>query len=143
MTKLADSQLTLLSRASQHSDGMLEDGGSMYAGAAAKVSGALTRKKLMREIRSKPVMPVWQQDEGGRNLSQVITKARRKAIHVYDSSVEENDSGDRSSVALHDHPESKKSARAPLSNDAAPTKQPAGNPKYKSKVEKTVHWPSD
>lgn len=84
MTKLTDSQLILLSRAVQRDDGILEDAGSMRAGAATKVAGALIRKKLMREVRSKPGMPVWRQDDQERNVSLVITKAGRAAIGVED-----------------------------------------------------------
>lgn len=84
MSKLTDSQLILLSRASQHEDGVLEDAGSINAGAASKVAGALLRRKLMREMRAKPGMPIWRRDDNGRNLSLVITKAGRKLIGVDD-----------------------------------------------------------
>ena len=82
MTRLSDSQLILLSRAAQQEEGILEDAGSMNPGAASKVTGALVRKKLMREIRSKPGMAIWRRDEDGRNWSLVITRAGRKAIGV-------------------------------------------------------------
>lgn len=84
MTKLTDSQLILLSRASQHAERIAENTGSMNAGAASKVAGALIRRKLMREVRTKPGMPIWRQDDNGRNLSLVITKAGRKVIGVDD-----------------------------------------------------------
>ncbi|MGE3645034.1 MAG: DUF3489 domain-containing protein [Beijerinckiaceae bacterium] len=84
MSKLSDSQLILLSCAAQHEDGILEDAGAMNAGAAAKVVAALTRKRLLREIRSKPGMSIWRQDDRGRTWSLVITKAGKKAIGVED-----------------------------------------------------------
>ena len=36
----------------------------------------------MREIRSKPGMPVWREDEDGRSMSFVITRAGRDAIGI-------------------------------------------------------------
>lgn len=84
MTKLTDSQLILLSRASQHRDGMLEDAGSMNPGAASKVAGALIRKKLMKETRAKTGMPVWRKDDDDRSWSLMITKAGLKAIGAED-----------------------------------------------------------
>lgn len=84
MTRLTDSQLILLSRSAQRDDGALEGNGSMNPGAAAKVAGALIRKKLMREVRTKPGMPEWRRDEDGRRWSLLITRAGRKAIGVED-----------------------------------------------------------
>lgn len=82
MSKLTDSQLILLSRAAQHAEGIVEDAGSMNAGAASKVAGALIRRKLMREIRAKPGMPIWRRDDNDRAWSLVITKVGRKVIGV-------------------------------------------------------------
>lgn len=111
MTKLTDSQLILLSRASQRDDGVLEDAGSMNPGAAAKVAGALIRKKLMREIRSKPGMPDWRQDEDGRCWSLVITRAGCKVIGVKDGPAGKNavSAGDQPAAShknkdLNQHP---------------------------------------
>jgi hypothetical protein len=36
----------------------------------------------MRELRSKPGMPVWREDEDGRPISLMITRAGRDAIGV-------------------------------------------------------------
>jgi hypothetical protein len=41
----------------------------------------------MREIRSKPGMPIWRADENGRSMSLVVTRAGRNAIGI-DKAVE-------------------------------------------------------
>jgi hypothetical protein len=89
MAKLTDTQLVVLSKAAAREDGI----GSIPAGlnnaAAAKVAASLVSRKLMREVRSKPDMPVWRKDEEGRGTSLIITPEGREAIGIEDS---ENDS---------------------------------------------------
>ena len=55
----------------------------MGKAAAAKVGSSLVARKLMREIRSKPGMPIWREADG-KNVSLVITRAGRDAIGVAD-----------------------------------------------------------
>ena len=50
---------------------------------AAKVGSSLVARKLVREIRSKPGMPIWREMDG-KNFSLVITRAGRNAIGVAD-----------------------------------------------------------
>jgi hypothetical protein len=50
--------------------------------AAVKIGSSLIGRKLMREIRSKPGMPVWRADEDGPSMSLVITRAGRDAIGI-------------------------------------------------------------
>jgi hypothetical protein len=45
----------------------------------------------MRELRTKPDMPVWREDEEGRGTSLVITREGRQAIGIQDG---ENDSSE-------------------------------------------------
>jgi hypothetical protein len=89
MAKLTDTQLIVLSKAAAREDGI----GSIPAGlnnaAAAKVAASLVSRKLMREVRSKPGMPVWREDEEGPGTSLIITREGRDAIGIEDS---ENDS---------------------------------------------------
>jgi hypothetical protein len=54
----------------------------MNQAAASKVGASLVTRKLMREVRSKPGMLAWQQDEDGRGISLSITRAGRNAIGV-------------------------------------------------------------
>ena len=83
MLKLTDSQLTVLSTAAARDDGAAVAPQGMGKAAAAKVGSSLVARKLMREIRAKPGMPVWREDHG-RNVSLVITRAGRDAIAVGD-----------------------------------------------------------
>jgi hypothetical protein len=54
----------------------------MKRAAATKVGASLAARKLMRELRSKPGMPVWRMDNEGRSVSLMITRAECEAIGV-------------------------------------------------------------
>ena len=66
MAKLTDAQLVVLSAAAARDDGVAVIAAKMNRAAASKVGASLVTRKLMREVRSKPGMPVWRQSEGGR-----------------------------------------------------------------------------
>ena len=83
MPKLTDSQLIVLSKAAARDDGAAVAPQGMGKAAAAKVGSSLVARKLMREIRAKPGMPVWREDHG-KNVSLVITRAGCDAIAVGD-----------------------------------------------------------
>jgi hypothetical protein len=85
MAKLTDTQLIVLSKAAQREGGAAEVPGRMNKGAALKVGTSLVARKLMREIRAKPAMPVWRTDDEGRRISLIITRAGRDAIGVEDA----------------------------------------------------------
>ena len=89
MAKLSDTQLIVLSKAAARDDGLASVPEGLNRAAAAKVAASLVSRKLMREIRSKPDMPVWREDEEGRGTSLVITRAGRDALGIEDG---ENDS---------------------------------------------------
>jgi hypothetical protein len=78
MVKLTDSQLIVLSKAAAREDSAAVVPLRMNKAAAAKIGSSLIGRKLMREIRSKPGMPVWREDEDGRSMSLVITRAGRR-----------------------------------------------------------------
>ena len=82
MTKLTDAQLMVLSQAAAREDGAAVAPPKMNRAAAAKVGSSLIARKLMREIRCKPGMPVWREAENGRPASVIITRAGRVAIGV-------------------------------------------------------------
>ena len=82
MKRLTDSQLIVLSRATQRDDGIAAPPANMRGGGLAKVGQALVDRKLMRLIRTKPGMPVWRIDSEDRPFSLVITAAGRKMIKV-------------------------------------------------------------
>ena len=54
MAKLTDTQLVVLSKASERDDGAARIPERMNRAAAAKVGASLIARKLRREIRSKP-----------------------------------------------------------------------------------------
>ena len=86
MPKLTDNQLIVLSKAAARDDGVAVAPHGMGKAAAAKVGSSLVARKLMRESRSKPGMPVWREAEG-KNISLVITRAGRDAIGVGDDAM--------------------------------------------------------
>ncbi len=90
MTKLTDSQLIVLSAAAARDDGLAVAPAKMTKAAAAKVGASLITRKLMREVKAKPGMPVWRHDEEGRPLSLAITKAGNKESGVEEADAVEN-----------------------------------------------------
>ncbi len=90
MAKLTDSQLIVLSAAAARDDGLAVAPAKMTKAAAAKVGSSLIARKLMRGVKAKPGMPVWRQDEDGRPISLMITKAGQKAIGLEEADAVEN-----------------------------------------------------
>jgi hypothetical protein len=82
MAKLTDSQLIVLSAAAARDDGLAIVPAKMNKAGAAKVGASLIARKLMREVKAKPGMPVWRHDQDGRPISLMITKTGRNAIGV-------------------------------------------------------------
>jgi hypothetical protein len=82
MAKLTDTQLIMLSKAAARDDGIAAVPAKMSKAAASKVGASLVARRLMRELRSKPGMPVWREDDDGRSISLMITRAGRGAIGV-------------------------------------------------------------
>jgi hypothetical protein len=79
MAKLTDTQLIMLSNASARDDGIAVDLPKMNKAAALKVGASLVARKLMRELRSKPGMPVWREDDDGRSVSLMIYARRARS----------------------------------------------------------------
>jgi len=84
MAKLTDMQLIVLSKAAAREDGLTTATAKINRAAAAKVGSSLVARKLMREVKAKPGMPVWREDAEGRGISLMITRAGREAIGVED-----------------------------------------------------------
>ncbi len=82
MATLTDSQLIVLSATAARDDGLAVVPAKMNKAGAAKVGASLIARKLMREVKAKPGMPVWRHDENGRPISLMITKTGRNAIGV-------------------------------------------------------------
>ena len=84
MAKLTDTQLIVLSAAAARADGLAVVPLKINKAAATKVGSSLVARKLMREVKAKPGMQVWREDEDGRGVSLMITRAGRAAVGVED-----------------------------------------------------------
>jgi hypothetical protein len=80
--KLTDTQLLLLSKATQH-DGFVLVPPNLKGAVAAKVFKPLLENGLIQEVPSTPDMPAWRRDEvEGRSYALVITSEGRGAINA-------------------------------------------------------------
>jgi hypothetical protein len=80
--KLSDTQLVILSSASQRSDHAALLPANLKGSAAKKVVDRLLKEKLLQELRSQDDMPVWRRGDDNRPYSLRITKAGLRAIEV-------------------------------------------------------------
>ena len=80
--KLTDTQLVLLSRASQRDDGALEIPDTLKGAAAKKVVDKLLAAGLVEEVRATPRFPVWRRDEQEGAIGLQITGEGLKAIRA-------------------------------------------------------------
>ena len=81
--KLTDTQLGLLSAASQRDDRALERPSNLTGGAAGKVVAKLLAEGLIEQIQSRGSLPVWRRD-GDNAHTLRITKRGLQAIRVDD-----------------------------------------------------------
>ena len=79
--KLTDTQLLLLSAASQRDDRALEPSPKLTGGAAGKVVAKLLTEGLVEEVRARGSIPVWRRDDDGPRALR-ITKKGLQAIRV-------------------------------------------------------------
>src|ERR1700677_4005811 len=82
--KLTDTQLVVLSTASQREDRGVKLPSNLKGGAAHKFVGKLIDTGLLEEIRARAELPVWRRDEDNRPMALRITKRGLKAIQVQD-----------------------------------------------------------
>ena len=83
--KLTDTQLVLLSAASQREDHAVELPANLKGGAANKVIGKLLTEDLLEEIQANGSLPIWRRDETEGPFALRITKHGLKAIQVEDA----------------------------------------------------------
>lgn len=83
--KLTDTQLVLLSAASQRDDHAIELPANLKGGAAHKVVAKLLTEGLVEEISARGALPVWRRDDTEGALALRITKRGLKAIQVEDT----------------------------------------------------------
>jgi Protein of unknown function (DUF3489) len=84
--KLTDTQLVLLSAASQRDDRVLERPPNLVGGAAGKVVAKLLTEGLIEEIPSRGSLHVWRRNESGAR-SLRITKKGLQAIRGEDEAI--------------------------------------------------------
>jgi hypothetical protein len=80
--KLTDTQLVLLSAASQREDCAIELAPNLTGGAAHKVVGKLLAEGLIEEIQARGSLPVWRRDDDKGPLALRITRRGLAAIQV-------------------------------------------------------------
>jgi hypothetical protein len=89
--KLSDTQLMILSSASQRADHAAILPANLKGSAAKKVVDRLLKENLLEELRATGDLPVWGRGEDNRPYSLRITKAGLKAIEIEDAAEAQND----------------------------------------------------
>jgi Protein of unknown function (DUF3489) len=84
MSKLTDTQLIILSAASQREDRGVELPANLKGEAARKVVDKLIRARLLEEVRAGGSLPVWRRDDDSGAMALRITKTGLEAIDVED-----------------------------------------------------------
>jgi Protein of unknown function (DUF3489) len=84
MAKLTDTQLVILSAASQREDGAVELVANVKGETARKVVDKLIRAGLLEEVRACGSLPVWRRDDESGAMALRITKSGLEAIDVED-----------------------------------------------------------
>jgi hypothetical protein len=84
MSKLTDTQLIILSAASQRDDRGVELPANLKGEAARKVVDKLIRAGLLEEVRAAGSLPIWRRDDDTGQMALRITKRGLEAIDVED-----------------------------------------------------------
>src|ERR1700675_1306289 len=127
--KLSDTQLMILSSASQRTDHAAVLPANLKGSAAKKVVDRLLNEKLLQELRAKDDMPVWRRGEDNRSYSLRISKAGLRAIEVKDvAEAPDNAAADSGEVAAANGPaEAKSSERRGRAKRPGARKTPAAS----------------
>ena len=116
MAKLTQVQRLVLSGAAERGDGAASEPGQLGKAAARKVGSSLVARRLLREIKSRPGVPIWREDEKGKVYSLVITSAGRAAVGV-------DNAEKQTSTVKSDKSEAIAPARAKAASPRGGTKQ--------------------
>jgi hypothetical protein len=120
--RLSDTQLIVLSNATQREDGVIAISDRLKGAAAQKFAATLIGKGLAREVRAKSGAPVARRDDEGRAYVLVITKIGRAAVHV-----DEEQSDETAAKAAPERQNSKESKSAKRPPDAGSSKRSGGS----------------
>ena len=112
---ISDTQLLILSAASQRTDHAATLPANLKGSAAKKVIDRLLKQKLLQELRAKDDMPIWRRGNDSRSYTLRITKAGLKAIEVEDvaDAPDNRATGSRNEVAMAKTPAETKSSERP------------------------------
>ena len=112
---ISDTQLLILSAASQRTDHAATLPANLKGSAAKKVIDRLLKQKLLQELRAKDDMPIWRRGNDSRSYTLRITKAGLKAIEVEDvaDAPDNRATGSRDEVATANKPAETKSSERP------------------------------
>jgi Protein of unknown function (DUF3489) len=148
---ISDTQLLILSAASQRTDHAATLPANLKGSAAKKVIDRLLKQKLLQELRAKDDMPIWRRGNDSRSYTLRITKAGLKAIEVEDvaDAPDNRATADRDEVATANTPAETKSSERPdrakrssSKKAAAPTakatKASSGRPSPDTKQDRVV-----
>jgi len=136
--KLTDTQLVLLSAASQREDHAVELPANLKGGAAHKVVGKLLTEGLLEEIQANGSLPVWRRDDDHGPFALRITKRALTAIQVEDApdAVAAEAAGEKHAGPANTRVRKKASAAKPdrkTKSRKAAVKKPARRPRAESK----------
>jgi hypothetical protein len=85
ITTFSPTQHALLAGAADRTDGAFDPPPSLKRGPARRSAASLIDRRLLRETRARKDIPVWRDDDAGRPLALVITKAGRDALRTLDA----------------------------------------------------------
>jgi hypothetical protein len=131
--KLTDTQLVLLSAASQRKDGAIDLAPNLKGSVARKTVGKLLRDGLVEEIPARGSLPIWRRDEAKEPLALCITKRGLAAIQVDENgaSIEAAPSGKtgEKSDPAGDNPSRRAAAPRKKTRDEAPQRSATPSPR--------------
>src|SRR5271157_627861 len=87
MVRLTDTQLVILSAASQREDCGVEPLANVQGKAAGKVVAKLVRAGLLEEVRASGSLPVWRRDDESGAVALRITSAGLAVIDAADKAI--------------------------------------------------------
>jgi len=97
---LTDTQLVLLSAASQREDGGIELARNLKGGAAHRVVGKLLSQGLIEAIPALDALPVWRRDDEQGRLALRITQRGLAATEVEDGAMAEDSRNSKQAAAV-------------------------------------------
>jgi hypothetical protein len=133
---LSDTQLLILSAASQRADHAATVPANLKGSAAKKVIDRLLKQKLLQELHAKEDMPVWRRGDDNRPYALRITKAGFRAIEVEDVADAPDDkvTASRDEIAAAKTPGETKSTERPGRAKRSNAKKAAAPPAKATKA---------